>query len=157
MNQQMKILKEIAQAADSDDFCNQTRNLGEVASRAFGSRHRNQMTNLENVANSTLKVTDVLDYIKKQVARADQHKTWRNNDFGENLKSCIERHLGHLRQQICSRLRVDENSPEGQRIYLDLIREFVRQLVVHYEYRVTVGDEHDDSNNRAGTEDSAAE
>ena len=70
MNQQMKILKEITRVADSDSFHERAEMLGNIASEAFGSRHRNQMTNLESIANSTLKVTDVLDYIKKQVARA---------------------------------------------------------------------------------------
>ena len=141
MNQQMKILKEIAQVTDRDDFYNRAKELGEVASQAFGQqRHRNQMTNLENIANSTLKVTDVIDYIKKQVAKSDKDKMWRKNDFGERLKNCIEQSLRARRREICGKLEsVEENTSEGQHIYLNLIREFVRQLVVHYEYRVTVG------------------
>lgn len=139
MNQQMKILKEIAQTADSDAFCGRAKELGEIASRTFGSRHRSQMTNLENIANSTLKVTDVLDYIKKQVARAEKNKTWRRDNFGTELKNYIENSLRKRREEICSRIEgVGENSVEGQRIYLNLIREFVRQLVVHCEYRVTI-------------------
>ncbi len=136
MNQQMKILKEIAQVADNDDFYNRAKRLGEIASRAFdGSRHRSQLTNLENIANSTLKVTDVLDYIKKQIARLDM---WRKDNFGDKLKKYIEQSLRKRREEICGRLKIEENSSEGQKIYLNLIREFVRQLVVHYEYRVTV-------------------
>ena len=143
MNQQMKILKEIAQIADSDDFFRRAKQLGEIASRTFRPRHRSQMTNLENIANSTLKVTDVLDYIKKQVARAEM---WRRDNFGTELKKYIEQSLRKRREEICSRIEgVEENSVEGQRIYLNLIREFVRQLVVHCEYRVTIGDEHDAS------------
>ena len=140
MNQQMKILKEIAQVTDRDDFYNRAKELGEVASQAFGQSHRSQMTNLENIANSTLKVTDVLDYIKKQVARDDKRETWRKNNFGERLKDSIEQSLRARRREICGKLEsVEENSSEGQRIYLNLIRAFVSQLVVHYEYRVTGG------------------
>ena len=145
MNQQMKILKEIAQIADSD-IGNKAKELGEVASGAF-SRHRNQMTNLENIANSTLKVTDVLDYIKKQVARANKNETWRQNNFGERVKEYIEQDLRTQRRDICERLEgIEETSLDGQRIYLDLIREFVSQLVVHYEYRVAIRGESDGSN-----------
>ena len=68
-----------------------------------------------------------------------------------------EKRLPAQRQRICLNADVKENSSEEQRIYLNLIREFVRQLVVHYEYRVTVGGEHDGSDNRAGTEDSSVE
>ena len=147
MNQQMKILKEIAQIADSNDFYTSAQKFGEVASKAFGSRHRNQLTNLENIANSTFKVTDVLNYIKKQVARAERNKTWRNTSFGVDLKKNIEETLHVRRSRVCQILGIQENSVDGQRIYLELTREFVRQLVVHYEYRVTVGDEPDDNNN----------
>lgn len=148
MNQQMKILKEIALVTDRDDFYNRAKELGEAASQAFDSRHRSQMTKLENIANSTLKVTDVLDYIKKQVAREEQDKMWRKNDFGERLKKCIEKSLLTRRREICGKLgSVEENSSEGQRIYLNLIREFVSQLVVHYEYQVTVGGKRDGSDN----------
>lgn len=146
MNQQMKILKEIAQTAGRDDFYNLAKELGEIASGAFGPSHRSQMTNLENIANSTLKVTDVLDYIKKRVARSERNKRWQKDNFGPRLKDYIEENLCDRRQEICTILEgVDENSVEGQRIYLNLIREFVSQLVVHYEYRTASGDEPDES------------
>lgn len=146
MNQQMKILKEVAQIADRDEFYNKAKEFGKVASQAFGSNHRNQLTGLENIANSSLKVTDVLDYIKKQVARADKNKTWRKDDFGARLKRYIEQSLRKRREKVCQILEgVEETSVDGQRIYLNLIREFVRQLVVHYEYQVTIGDELDDN------------
>ena len=145
MNQQMKILKEITRIADSDAFHERAENLGDIASKAFGTRHRSQMTNLENIANSTLKVTDVLDYIKKQVARADKNKMWRKDNFGTKLKKYIEESLRKRREEICTILEnVEEDSVEGQRIYLNLIRQFVGQLAVHYEYRVVIGDETDD-------------
>ena len=145
MNQQMKILKEITRIADSDGFHERAETLGDIAAKAFDSRHRSQMTNLENIANSTLKVTDVLDYIKKQVSRADKNQMWRKDNFGTKLKKHIEESLRKRREDICKILEnVEEDSVEGQRIYLNLIRQFVGQLVVHYEYRVAIGDETDD-------------
>ena len=142
MNQQMKILKEIARIADGDDFYNQAKVLGETASKAFDSGMRRQMKNLENISNSSLKVTDVIDYIKKQVAKAEKPKTWWVNNFGIELKDFIEKDLRILRRGVCDILEgVEEDSAEGQRIYLNLIREFVHQLVVHYEYRLASGGE----------------
>ena len=147
MNQRMKILKGIAEVADRGDFYAKAKELGETASRAFGERHRSQMTSLENIANSTLKVTDVLDFIKKQFAKADTNTGWRKDDFGIKLKRYIEQSLRARRGDICLLLEdVEETSIEGQRIYLNLIREFVRQLVIHYEYR-TSGGEPDDNDN----------
>ena len=148
MNQRMKILKEIAQVADNNGFCNRAKELGEIASQAFGQGHRSQLTNLENIANSSLKVTDVLDYIKKQVAKAEKAKTWHQDGFGTRLKTYIEQSLCKQREDICGRLEgIEDSSVDGQRIYLNLIREFVSQLVVHYEYRVTIGEKPDDNNN----------
>ncbi len=147
MNQRMKILKRIAEEADSRDFYAKAKELGEIASRAFGERHRSQMTSLENIANSTLKVTDVLDFIKKQFAKSKPNESWRTEDFGIELKKYIEQSLRFRRREICIPLEnVEVESIEGQRIYLDLIREFVRQLVIHYEY-LTSGGEPDDNDN----------
>lgn len=140
MNQRMKIVKEVAQVADRDDFYARAKKLGEIASRAFGERHRSQMTSLENIANSTLKVTDVLDFIKKQFAKAKPNEGWRKENFGDELKRYIEQSLRKRREEICHVLEgVEEESIEGQRIYLSLIREFVRQLVIHYEYQTSGG------------------
>lgn len=142
MNQQMKILKEIARIADGDDFYNQAKAFGKTASKAFDSGTRRQMKNLENISNSSLKVTDVLDYVKKQVAKAEKPKTWWVDDFGIKLKDFIENDLRDFRGRVCAILEgVEEDSAEGQRIYLNLIREFVRQLVVHYEYCLANGGE----------------
>ena len=152
MNQGMKIIKEVAQVADRDDFYGKSETLGEIASRAFGERRRSQMTSLENIANSTLKVTDVLDFIKKQFAKSKPNEDWRKEDFGIELKKYIEQSLRKRREEICHVLEgVEEESVEGQRIYLSLIREFVRQLVIHYEYR-TSGGESDGGDNGAGPE-----
>lgn len=147
MNQRMKILKRIAEEADSDGFYAKAKELGEIASKAFGEKHRSQMTSLENIANSTLKVTDVLDFIKKQFAKSDANTGWRKDNFGIELKRYIEQSLRDLRKEICIPLEnVEVESVEGQRIYLNLIREFVRQLVIHYEYRSSGGEPNDNDN-----------
>lgn len=157
MNQGMKIIKEVAQVADRDDFYGRAKTLGETASRAFGERHRSQMTSLENIANSTLKVTDVLDFIKKQFAKSKRNEGWRNENFGIELQKYIEQSLQKRREEICHVLEgVEEESVEGQRIYLNLIREFVRQLVVHYEY-LSSGGEPDGGDDGTGSENSPVE
>ena len=157
MNQSMKIIKEVAQVTDRDDFYERAKTLGEIASRAFGERHRSQMTSLEHIANSTLKVTDVLDFIKKQFAKSKRNEGWRKDDFGDKLKRYIEQSLRKRREEICHGLEgVEEESVEGQRIYLNLIREFVRQLVVHYEY-LSSGGEPDGGDNGTESENSSVE
>jgi len=126
---QMKTIKEIA--LKSDLFYEQTTELGKIAANAIGNKHRTQINSLENIALSTLKVSDVLDYIKKQIARDEK---WRVNDFGNLLKKHIETQLLEARDDICEKVTVDKNSAEAQQIYLALIREFIRQIVVNYQY-----------------------
>ena len=65
------------------------------------------MTSLENIAESTMKSTDVFDFIKKQIARHDE---WRksfkdhkdaNQGFGERLKTYLEKSLPPKITTIC--------------------------------------------------------
>jgi hypothetical protein len=128
-------------------FYDKSQELGILAAQSFGGergkelqqqRHRAQMTGLENIAETTWKATDVLDYIKKQIARQAE---WRNKGFGENLKSYIEKNLKADVDTICTSVGIDnkteEDRRERQQIYLLLIRQFIRQIVVQYEYHVS--------------------
>ena len=125
--------------ADNDDFYNRAKELGEIAASAFGNRHRSQMTNLENIANSTLKVSDVLDYIKKQVARSRANESWRKDNLGKQLKDYIEEDIRGHRQRICDMPEIQTDAAVAQHAYLSLIREFIRQLVVHFEWTLVEG------------------
>jgi hypothetical protein len=106
------------------------------------NRHRSQLTGLENVAETARKVSDVLDYIKKQIARQEPwHELHESQRFGEQLKTLIETDIQQRAEQICADLLINLQNYEGQRdqqhISLLLIRQFIRQLVVHYEYLVS--------------------
>src|SRR5581483_2602929 len=129
--------------------------MGELAMRAFvgrqsedeqaksRERHRAQLTGLENIAETAHKVSEVLDFIKKQFARPGLdawRKPVRGKRFGEEVKNFIEQNLKEEARNICLELALPAQGEEGQRyeqeIYLELIRQFIRQLVVHYEYLV---------------------
>lgn len=144
---EMKIIHEVNAAAADEDFYNAAVSLGDHAAEALKTRHRSQMSGLENIAESTFKTSDVFDYIKKQVARF-QH--WRqpfselkssNLGFGERLKTYLEKDLAQRRDEVCARLGLGDTSylekQERRRIYLLLIRQFIRSMVVEYEYRVS--------------------
>jgi hypothetical protein len=147
----------------AENFYAQSTALGELAAQTFleeihyrghGTlsskdektlqKHRAQLTGLENIAETTLKVADVLDYIKKQIARPDR-KGWREEyegkRFGESLKQMIERDLKGNVDYICAEIHIlnesDDDRRDRQYIYLQLIRQLVRQIVVQYEYSVS--------------------
>lgn len=147
MNPEMKIIREVS--VQAENFYDDAVRLGDHAASALTERHRSQMTSLENIAESTLKASDVFDYIKKQTARFNY---WRkpvledrdsNQGFGESLKNYLEKKLIVNLKTICDRLKIgeatDEQKQERRRIYLLLIRQFIRQMVVEYEYQVSLG------------------
>ena len=153
MNQDMQIIREVSAMAET--FYEDAVALGDHAASAFQSlkrtdrnNHRSQMTGLENITESTFKASDVLDYIKKQTAR---HKYWQkgyakhtnpNEGFGERLKNYLEQKLPGRRDAVCTRVGIGKDTYDDwlkrQHVYLLLIRQFIRYLVVQYEYQVSL-------------------
>lgn len=149
MNPELKIIREVSMQAE--EFYEDAIKLGDHAAHALRARHRSQMTGLENIAESTFKTSDILDYIKKQTAR---FPNWRqpdptardpNQGFGERLKEYLEKDLLKKMGTVCDRKHLDigdatdEQKQQRRHIYLLLIRQFLRQMVVQYEYRVSPG------------------
>lgn len=151
--QRMQLMREIA--IQSDLFAPDAERLGKAAALALRADKRAQISGLEAAANSALSVADVLNYIKVRTARAASRREWRwepqgalaqqlqgymtapgrSPCFGNALLGFIE---GALKSKHREALRVamglDRNSPEEQQAYLQLIRRFVRQMAVNYEY-----------------------
>jgi len=170
MNQDMKIIREIN--LEAERFYDEAQALGNHAYQAFKDGHRAQLTGLENVAESSLKTSDILDYIKKQISRSDPGKYWRaeskddppidesQKGFGERLKTDLEA-LSERVDIVCKNVDIVTKVDKGkskqdqelerakwkadrwkrQDIHVRLIREFIRQLVVQYEYRAGEGGE----------------
>lgn len=147
MNREMQIILEVNNQAE---ICYpEAVKLGEHAAAALRKTHRAQLTGLETVAESTSKTSDVFDYIKKQTARnsswRQSHKDSAGEGFGVRLKNYLETGLEKRVGIICSnQLKIGEESEEDKRerrrIYLLLIRQFIRQMVVEYEFQVNLGD-----------------
>ncbi len=112
MKNRIELIIRVNKQAGSEEFYKKSQELGLLAAQSFRGeqgherqqRHRAQLTGLENVAETTLKVTDVLDYIKKQTAR---QKGWQKEvgshgeRFGESLKTYIESGLEPFVNKIC--------------------------------------------------------
>lgn len=147
----MELIVRVNKEAETEAFYAKSQELGLLAAQSFREehgrerqqRHRAQMTGLENIAETSLKVTDVLDYIKKQTAR---QKGWQNKvgtrgeRFGDTLKEVIEHGLEPFIQNVCFEfinITSDEGKQERQEVYRQLIRQFIRQMVVQYEYEVS--------------------
>ncbi len=147
MNEEMKIIREVSIQAENlyDDAVK----LGDHAAFALKAAHRAQISSLESIAESTFKTSDIFDFIKKQIARFPY---WRQPfpehrdttiGFGERLKSVLENELSKKQAIICNHLNIGNNTDaekqERRRIYLLLIRQFIRQMAVEYEYQISPG------------------
>lgn len=165
MNTHIALITQVNKAAGSDAFYARSQALGLLAVRAFSDeqksekqeRHRSQMTGLENIAETTGKVTDVLDFIKKQTAHQkvqQEHQKegqgWKKKVgakgelFGEILKNELESGLEPYIKNVCHDFidtTTDEGRQQRQEVYLLLIRQFIRQLVVQYEYEMSLMEE----------------
>jgi hypothetical protein len=145
MNPEMKIIREVN--VEAEDFYQDAVLLGRHAEKALTARHRSQLTGLENIAETTFKTTDVFDYIKKQIARFrhwNQHApanqgTAGQIGFGERLKTYLEIDLQARANKVATRLEYGETSFQEKltrrHIYLLLTRQFIRQMIVEYEYQ----------------------
>lgn len=135
---EMKVIREVNIQAEA--FYQEAKKLGDQAADAFGEKHRAQITGLENIAETALKTSDIFDYVKLQTAR---HEQWRTGNFGKTLIERLETELANRRKSICAHLKISDKTEEGRqeqrRIYLLLIRQFIRQLAVQYEFQVSLG------------------
>lgn len=136
MNKRMKMLRAVALEADA--FYEQAKEFGVQAARALGCDKRSQITGLESIANSTPKVSDVLDYLKLRTAR---QKEWQQGDLGKHLIHYIETDLKEKRDAICRPAALCRQAELGkldpfvqQEVYMLLIRAFVAQLAAQYEF-----------------------
>jgi hypothetical protein len=158
MKKRIELIIRVNNQAGSEEFYKASQHVGMLAVQSFREelgnkkqeRHRSQMTGLENIAETTLKVTDVLDYIKKQTAHQKGEQGWKkkvgaNGElFGEILKKDIESSLEPFITKVCHGFidsTTDEGKQERQEVYLQLIRQFIRQLVVRYEYEMSLIEE----------------
>lgn len=138
----MKIEAELAAEQSYEDSLK----LGVHAAQVITDRHRSQLTGLENIADSAFKVTDIFDYVKRQTSRntfwreahRDAHKVYSDEPFGKRLLNYLENDLLQKRNRICDKIGIGEKTDEEFRlrrhIYLLLIRQFVRQMVIQYEF-----------------------
>jgi hypothetical protein len=135
---EMKIVREVN--IQGEALYDEAKQLGDLAADNFGEKHRSQLTGLENIAESAFKTSDIFDYIKRQSAR---HDHWRKDDFGKELIKKLETQLVTRRNAICNNVgigdKIEKDRQERRRVYLLLIRQFIRQMVVQYEYLVSYG------------------
>ena len=131
MNREMQIIRAVAFQADA--IRDKAEEFGQHAAEAIQDEAGNsQIKGLENIANCALKVSDVLNYIKRQTAKCRPNKSWRKDKFGASLLQFTSEELQRRCDAVAQQLGAAD--VERQRIHLLLIREFMRQMVAHYAF-----------------------
>ncbi len=98
-----------------------------------------QVRSLENLAYGTDKISDITDWIKRQIGRAAKDKPWCRDNVGQDLlttlvslRSKADRIAAELGKEPFLAEAVDDDLP--RRIHLDLCRELIRHLTAEFLY-----------------------
>lgn len=132
-NMTLKAMREVNIRADSKSFRDSAASLGAQATRLFADK--SQLKKLENTGNSALKITDIYNYIKRQTGKDGKAQNWNKEQFGTSLLQKLQGVERDEGENICTLLAI--NVPEDRmEVNLMLAREFIRQMVIHYEYEM---------------------
>jgi len=130
VKRRMEIAKIVALKVDS--FYNDAIDLVRNTQGAVEKIKKSQLEKLRGVSECATKVSDVLNYIKRQAAR---HDSWVQDDFADKLLDKIGRKLRKDMEEVCSQLSGSPaDQAEKQQIHLMLIREYIDQVVAHCLY-----------------------
>lgn len=130
MKRRMEITKIVALKVDS--FYNDTMDLVRNAQGAAREIKNSQLEKLRGVSECATKVSDVLNYIKRQAARRE---SWVEDDFADKLLDKVANRLRKDMEEVCSQLSGSPaDEAEKQQIHLMLIREYIDQVVAHCLY-----------------------
>lgn len=145
MDLKMKMLKEIAFYTSSTDFYQEAKEWGDKAAAIFEKKA--QLQNLLNISNTTMKITDLLNYIKNQAGKekkpknGEEPKGWLKDKFAGYLIDLlydVENKTGLLAytQKIIAsdNLKGLLNQYHEHEIHLKICREFIKQMVIHYNF-----------------------
>lgn len=99
-----------------------------------------QVRKLENLAYSTDKVSDITDWLKRQIGRSNEGERWRYDQAGlmvldalSALRRQAESIVKDLRSSERYSAAIDDDLP--RRVHLELCREYVKHLVAEFLYR----------------------
>lgn len=99
---------------------------------------RSQVNNLENIAYSTDRLSDIYDFLKKQTGRPGKlGQKWQYENVGPELLSALSS-LSREANQIATTVRTEYpeaiDDDAARRIHLELCREYLKHVAAHYQY-----------------------
>ncbi|RLJ03188.1 MAG: hypothetical protein DRP08_03820 [Candidatus Aenigmatarchaeota archaeon] len=130
----LAIRRAVAQVSDS--LFEGAQGLGEKLRQA--NLDTGQIRNLENIAYSTDRLSDIYDFLKKQMGRPGKlGQQWRHQGVGQELLDT----LTGLRKRASATVKgVGQKYPQGvhrdteRQVHLMLCREYLKHVAAHYLY-----------------------
>jgi len=92
---------------------------------------KSQIRNLENLAYTTDKISDITDLLKKLIGRDTRGKRWAKDGIGQEVIGALEGLRGEADKIAENQL--DADLP--RRVHLELCREFVKHLAAEFIYQ----------------------
>lgn len=101
-----------------------------------------QIRNLENIAYSTDRLSDIYDFLKKQMGRPGKlGQQWRHEGVGQELLETLTGLRKQARKIVQSvEKELQEDLPEGvhedteRQVHLMLCQEYLKHVAAHYQY-----------------------
>jgi hypothetical protein len=92
---------------------------------------KSQIRNLENLAYTTDKISDITDLLKKLIGRDTRGRRWAKDGIGQEIIGALEGLRGEADTIAANQL--DADLP--RRVHLELCREFVKHLAAEFIYQ----------------------
>jgi len=139
MRDRMRIHKAISVQTSKEKFYEKAEVLGAKAAKIFKEdKGKAQLNNLSNVTNSSPRITDTIDFVKKQIGLGN--RGFDEDNFGNELIDFLFSDLKIIKNSIASELEdLKLNEYEVQQIHQLLCRKFISSMVIHYNYRLGEG------------------
>jgi hypothetical protein len=96
-----------------------------------------QIRNLENLAYTTDKISDITDLLKKLIGRDSRGRGWASENTGQEVIAALEGlrpEADKIVRNIPDHMRGAIDADLPRRVHLELCREFVKHLTAEFMY-----------------------
>ncbi len=119
----------------SDEYAQgQTRDIAISLSEKECEIDKAQVRGLENLANTTGKISEITDWLKIRIGRDTKGKKWRFKGIGQELLTALENLRTDAKQIAKTLSQYASDADFERRVHLQLCREFLMHVSAYYEY-----------------------
>jgi hypothetical protein len=136
----LALRREVSRASDRDELREMVEARAELLAVALKGNMA-QIRNLENIAYSTEKVSDITDYLKQQIGRSKPGERWRHQNVGVDIltdlsseEKFVQKQVQRIAKLLSEQYPAATDDDLPRRLRLAMCREYVRHLTAHYLY-----------------------